>query len=125
MNEGIQGRPGEQDLPQSEVSPHAHMYIYPPALLRAHMSCGPGGGCLLNQKESGGQRPHMGMVVRQVLVTWEPSGCLSFICSHKKLKQKFYRFTNTTYWTFCWSPVVYNAQFTFGQLADVLSGDFE
>lgn len=79
MNENIQGRPGEQDLPQSQVSPrphtYAHTYTHLP-LRGAHLSCGPEGGgvgCRVVVKTRGKVKvsdPRVGMVVRQVLVTW-------------------------------------------------------
>lgn len=68
--------------------------------------------------------PPMGMVVRQVLVTWEPSGWFSFISHRKKPRLSPANFTD--------SPIRHNghfvglhAPFTCGQLADVLSSDFE
>lgn len=73
MNEDIQGRPAQRDLPQSQVTPYAH--TPPPPQIRPEVL----EGCLLNQMESGGQRPHMGTVVRQVLSPgFRPSGLRSY-----------------------------------------------
>jgi len=51
---------------------HTHTHTLLPLLQSSYVHLWwPGGGCLLNQKESGGQRPRMGRVVRQLHVTWE------------------------------------------------------
>lgn len=73
INEDIQGRPEEPDLSQSQVSLHVHMYTYtpPPPSERICPVALEGGGCLLNQRESGGQWPHASKTVCHFFVTWE------------------------------------------------------